>query len=105
LSAHGDLIGGHHGAKHFVEWKTAIHTRKSSEEGLEQDYDSLHAQREACEAFKGIADSIGNAPNPLNTYSKTRRRSSSVSGLSAVTVLRSPSRFCGVFPLCESVRH
>jgi site-specific DNA recombinase len=29
----------------------AIYTRKSSEEGLEQDYNSLHAQREACEAF------------------------------------------------------
>jgi hypothetical protein len=28
-----------------------IYTRKSSEEGLEQDYNSLHAQREACEAF------------------------------------------------------
>jgi site-specific DNA recombinase len=26
-------------------------TRKSSEEGLEQDYNSLHAQCEACEAF------------------------------------------------------
>jgi len=29
----------------------AIYTRKSSEEGLEQDFNSLHAQREACEAF------------------------------------------------------
>jgi len=29
----------------------AIYTRKSSEEGLEQDLNSLHAQREACEAF------------------------------------------------------
>jgi site-specific DNA recombinase len=29
----------------------AIYTRKSSEEGLEQDFSSLHAQREACEAF------------------------------------------------------
>jgi site-specific DNA recombinase len=29
----------------------AIYTRKSSEEGLEQDYNSLDAQREACEAF------------------------------------------------------
>jgi hypothetical protein len=26
-------------------------TRKSSEEGLEQNFNSLHAQREACEAF------------------------------------------------------
>ena len=31
--------------------RCAIYTRKSSEEGLEQDYNSLHAQRGACEAF------------------------------------------------------
>ena len=31
--------------------RCAIYTRKSSEEGLAQDFNSLHAQREACEAF------------------------------------------------------
>jgi len=31
--------------------KCAIYTRKSTEEGLEQDFNSLDAQREACEAF------------------------------------------------------
>lgn len=31
--------------------KCAIYTRKSSEEGLEQDFNSLDAQREACEAY------------------------------------------------------
>jgi site-specific DNA recombinase len=31
--------------------RCAIYTRKSSEEGLEQHFNSLHAQREACEAF------------------------------------------------------
>src|SRR3981081_4106836 len=31
--------------------RAAVYTRKSSEEGLEQDFNSLHAQREACEAF------------------------------------------------------
>jgi DNA invertase Pin-like site-specific DNA recombinase len=31
--------------------RSAIYTRKSSEEGLEQNFNSLHAQREACEAF------------------------------------------------------
>lgn len=31
--------------------RCAVYTRKSSEEGLEQDFNSLHAQREACEAF------------------------------------------------------
>jgi site-specific DNA recombinase len=40
-----------------VEWtkslaqRCAVYTRKSSEEGLEQDFNSLQAQREACEAF------------------------------------------------------
>ena len=29
----------------------AIYTRKSSEEGLEKEFNSLDAQREACEAF------------------------------------------------------
>ena len=31
--------------------RCAIYTRKSSEEGLEQDFNSLHAQREACTAY------------------------------------------------------
>lgn len=32
-------------------YRCAIYTRKSSEEGLDQDFNSLHAQREACEAY------------------------------------------------------
>ena len=35
--------------KHPV--RCAIYTRKSSEEGLDQEFNSLHAQREACEAY------------------------------------------------------
>jgi site-specific DNA recombinase len=31
--------------------RCAIYTRKSSEEGLEQSFNSLHAQREACQAY------------------------------------------------------
>ena len=31
--------------------RCAIYTRKSSEERLEQEFNSLHAQREACEAY------------------------------------------------------
>src|SRR5689334_18303688 len=31
--------------------RCAIYTRKSSEEGLEQEFNSLQAQREACETF------------------------------------------------------
>ena len=37
------------GAKPKV--RCAIYTRKSSEEGLEQDFNSLDAQREACAAY------------------------------------------------------
>ncbi len=31
--------------------RCAIYTRKSSEDGLEQEFNSLDAQREACAAF------------------------------------------------------
>jgi DNA invertase Pin-like site-specific DNA recombinase len=31
--------------------RCAIYTRKSSEEGLEQEFNSFEAQQEACEAF------------------------------------------------------
>ena len=31
--------------------RCAIYTRKSSEEGLEQEFNSLHAQRDSCEAY------------------------------------------------------
>jgi site-specific DNA recombinase len=37
-------------AEHPIK-RCAIYTHKSSEEGLEQDYNSLHAQRDACEAY------------------------------------------------------
>ena len=38
-------------ARGSTRLRCAIYTRKSSEEGLEQDFNSLDAQREACEAF------------------------------------------------------
>jgi hypothetical protein len=34
-----------------IKRRCAIYTRKSSEEGLEQEFNSLDAQREACEAY------------------------------------------------------
>lgn len=34
-----------------AQLRCAIYTRKSSEEGLEHGFNSLHAQREACEAY------------------------------------------------------
>ena len=37
--------------RHTGRIRCAIYTRKSSEERLEQEFNSLQAQREACEAF------------------------------------------------------
>src|SRR6056297_2520605 len=34
-----------------IKRRCAVYTRKSSEEGLEQEFNSLHAQREACEGY------------------------------------------------------
>lgn len=42
--------------------RCAIYTRKSSNEGLEQEFNSLHAQREACEAFISSQRSEGWVP-------------------------------------------
>ena len=39
------------GQRQSARVRCAIYTRKSSEEGLEQKFNSLLAQREACEAF------------------------------------------------------
>ena len=48
--------------------RCAIYTRKSSEEGLQQDYNSLHAQRDACEAFiKSQTGEGGVSSKPLST--------------------------------------
>jgi site-specific DNA recombinase len=38
-------------ARHHSGVRCAVYTRKSSEEGLEQDFNSLDAQREACQAY------------------------------------------------------
>jgi len=45
--------------------RCAIYARKSSEEGLEQDFNSLHAQREACEAY--IKSQVGEGWTALPT--------------------------------------
>jgi site-specific DNA recombinase len=39
------------GKRRSAEVRWVIYTRESSEEGLEQEFNSLQAQREACEAF------------------------------------------------------
>jgi DNA invertase Pin-like site-specific DNA recombinase len=45
--------------------RCAIYTRKSSEEGLEQGFNSLHAQREACEAY--VLSQAGEGWKPIKT--------------------------------------
>lgn len=44
--------------------RVAIYTRKSSEQGLEQEFNSLHAQREACEAYIASQRELGWRPLP-----------------------------------------
>jgi site-specific DNA recombinase len=46
--------------------RCAIYTRKSSEEGLEQNFNSLHAQREACEAY--ILSQTGEGWSQIKTH-------------------------------------
>jgi predicted site-specific integrase-resolvase len=43
----------------MTQIRCAIYTRKSSEEGLEQEFNSLDAQREACEAYIKSQKSTG----------------------------------------------
>jgi len=45
--------------------RCAIYTRKSSEEGLDQDFNSLDAQREACTAY--VQSQVGEGWKPLPT--------------------------------------
>jgi hypothetical protein len=47
--------------------RCAIYTRKSSEEGLEQEFNSLAAQREACEGLHSqpAQRGLGIGQNPL----------------------------------------
>src|SRR6266481_341210 len=45
------IAGGPMSLDRKTVMRCAIYTRKSSEEGLEQSFNSLDAQREACEAF------------------------------------------------------
>src|SRR5947209_11134429 len=46
-------LGSRSGAMHKTPSaiRCAIYTRKSTEEGLDQEFNSLHAQREACAAY------------------------------------------------------
>ncbi len=44
-------VAGADPARAGLTVRCAIYTRKSSDEGLEQEFNSLDAQREACEAY------------------------------------------------------
>jgi len=44
--------------------RCAIYTRKSSDEGLEQEFNSLDAQREACEAYRDSLLRAQSEPQP-----------------------------------------
>ena len=45
--------------------RCALYTRKSSDEGLDQEYNSLHAQRDACEAY--VRSQAGEGWRPIPT--------------------------------------
>jgi DNA invertase Pin-like site-specific DNA recombinase len=46
-----NALGGASAARVVVKRRCAVYTRKSSEEGLDMEFNSLDAQRESCEAF------------------------------------------------------
>ena len=50
--------------------RCAIYTRKSSEEGLEQAFNSLDAQREACEAYIKSQKLLRVKPTPLTALTR-----------------------------------
>jgi site-specific DNA recombinase len=65
-------------------FRCAIYTRKSSEEGLEQDFNSLHAQRESCDAYIKSQRHEGWVPLPAlyddGGYPEDRRNGQRLSG-------------------------
>ena len=65
--------------------RCAIYTRKSSEEGLEQDFNSLDAQREACEAFIASQKHEGWSILPGCMTMEDFRRDNRAAGIPAVT--------------------
>ena len=67
--------------------RCAIYTRKSSEEGLEQDFNSLDAQHEACAAYIKSQASEGWTPV------RDRYDDGGISGGGAVRPMRTNLRF------------
>ena len=50
--------------------RCAIYTRKSTDEGLEQDFNSLDAQREACEASYWASSELKSCSNPWSVETR-----------------------------------
>jgi hypothetical protein len=70
--------------------RCAIYTRKSSEEGLDQNFNSLHAQRQACEAF--VKSQAGEGWRPACIHKRARcTKSQSVSSATPPSAIS-----CGV---------
>ena len=59
--------------------RCAVYTRKSSEEGLEMEFNSLDAQREACEGLyrKPARGRLGPGCRPLRRWWRVRRHARS----------------------------
>jgi site-specific DNA recombinase len=50
---------GQEGARSITPLRCAVYTRKSTEEGLNQEFNSLEAQREAAEAYIASQRQLG----------------------------------------------
>ena len=53
--------------------RAAVYTRKSSDEGLDQEFNSLDAQYEACSAYIGGVRQIGSSIRSLESVHFMRR--------------------------------
>jgi DNA invertase Pin-like site-specific DNA recombinase len=53
--------------------RCAVYTRKSSEEGLDMEFNSLDAQREACEAYIASQKPEGWVPSTTTTTTAASR--------------------------------
>jgi hypothetical protein len=53
--------------------RCAVYTRKSGEEGPEQSFNSLHAQREACEAYILIRSTRAGSSSQRRTMTAASR--------------------------------
>jgi hypothetical protein len=53
--------------------RAAVYTRKSSDEGLDQEFNSLDAQHEACSAYIGGVRQINSSIISLESVDSTRQ--------------------------------